>query len=74
MTSLHNVARVPLFVYIEVSSPYFLYALGAVQVRSPIHTYAHLVRKPFASGLQTIRRTRVYEALQNNRLLNQLVY
>ncbi len=27
VTSIQNVARVPLFVYIEVSTPYFLYAL-----------------------------------------------
>ncbi len=27
VTSLENVARVPLFVYIEVSTPYFLYVL-----------------------------------------------
>ncbi len=28
VTSLQNVGRVPLFVYIEVSTPYFLYALA----------------------------------------------
>ncbi len=27
VTSLQNVTRVPLFVYVEVSTPYFLYAL-----------------------------------------------
>ncbi len=36
---------------------------NTAQVRSPVHTYAHLVRKPFASGLRTILRTCVYEAL-----------
>ncbi len=36
---------------------------GAARVRSPVHTYAHLVHKPFMSGLQTIRCIRVYEAL-----------
>ncbi len=36
---------------------------GAVRVRSPIHTYAHLVRKLFTSGLRAIQRARVYEAL-----------
>ncbi len=40
-----------------------LFADGAAQVRSPIHRYAHLVHKPFTSGLWTIRRTCVYEAL-----------
>ncbi len=39
------------------------FADGAAQVCSPIHTYRNLVRKPFASGLRTIRRARVYEAL-----------
>ncbi len=36
---------------------------GAAQVCSTVHTYAHLFRKLFASGLRTIQRTRVYEAL-----------
>ncbi len=35
---------------------------GVAQVRSPIHTYAHLVRELFASGLRTIWCIRVYEA------------
>ncbi len=39
------------------------FADGAAQVRSPIHTYAHLVCEPFASDLRNIRRARVYEAL-----------
>ncbi len=38
------------------------FADGAAQVRSPVHTYAHLVCEPFASGSWTIRRARVYEA------------
>ncbi len=38
------------------------FADGSAQVRSPIHTYVHLVRKPFVSGLRTIRRARVYKA------------
>ncbi len=46
------------------------FADGAAQVCSPIHTYLHLVREPLASGLQTIRRARVYEALKS--LLNEL--
>ncbi len=50
-----------------------LFADGAAQVHSTVHTYAHLVCSPFASGLRTIRerfanrlrvvRARVYEAL-----------
>ncbi len=36
---------------------------SAVQVRNPIHTDAHLVCEPFASGLQTIWRACVYETL-----------
>ncbi len=40
-----------------------LFADGAAQIRSPIRTYVYLVREPFASGLQTIRRAYVYEAL-----------
>ncbi len=35
------------------------------QVRSSIHAYVHLLREPFASGSQTIRRTHVYEALHS---------
>ncbi len=40
------------------------FADGAAQVRSPVHTYAHLVREPFANGSQTIWRTRIYETLE----------
>ncbi len=36
---------------------------GAAQVQSNSHTYEHLVREPFASGLRTIRHARVYDAL-----------
>ncbi len=36
----------------------------AAQVRSPVHTYSHLVCEPFASGSRTIRRARLYEALR----------
>ncbi len=39
-----------------------LFVDGAAQVRSPVHTYVHLVREPFASSLRTIWRARVYEA------------
>ncbi len=38
------------------------FADGAAQVRSPIHTYAHLFWELFASGSRTIRRACVYEA------------
>ncbi len=41
---------------------YESFADGTPQVRSPVHTYAHLVCKPYASGSRTIRRARVYEA------------
>ncbi len=44
---------------------YELFADGAAQVRSLVHTYAHLVRKPFASGSQTMWHAHVYEALHS---------
>ncbi len=37
---------------------------GAAQVRSPTHTYTHLVREPFTSGLWTIQHICVYKALE----------
>ncbi len=40
-----------------------LFADGTAQVRSPVHTYAHLVWEPFTSGSRTIRRASVYENL-----------
>ncbi len=39
------------------------FADSAAQVRSPVRTYAHLVRKLFPSSSRTIRCARVYEAL-----------
>ncbi len=48
------------------------FADGAVQVCSPIHTYAHLVCKQFASSLWTIWRARVYKGLDIHSYLNKM--